>query len=73
MPPIFADKDIVVPSTENGFTGTTETWFDEELYNAPTKGPNFDDAKKHDYYFNSYSSHHIHEEMLKDTNRTLTY
>jgi len=33
----------------------------------------FDDASKHDYYFGSYSSHHIHEEMLKDTVRTLTY
>ena len=26
-----------------------------------------------DYYFNSYSSHHIHEEMLKDTHKTTTY
>lgn len=28
---------------------------------------------KHDYYFGSYSSFHIHEEMLKDTVRTRTY
>ena len=34
---------------------------------------NFDEAGKHDYYYNSYSSHHIHEEMLKDTSRTLAY
>lgn len=27
----------------------------------------------HDYYFNSYSSFHIHEEMLKDTVRTKSY
>ena len=26
-----------------------------------------------DYYFNSYSSHHIHEEMLKDTHSKTTY
>ena len=34
---------------------------------------NFDNANKLDYYFNSYSSHHIHEEMLKDKVRTLAY
>ena len=28
---------------------------------------------KHDYYFGSYSSFHIHEEMLKDTVRTRSY
>ena len=28
---------------------------------------------KHDYYFSSYSSFHIHEEMLKDTVRTRSY
>lgn len=27
----------------------------------------------HDYYFGSYSSFHIHEEMLKDSVRTRTY
>ena len=27
----------------------------------------------HDYYFNSYSNFHIHEEMLKDTVRTRAY
>ena len=71
--PVFADKEVVVVSQENGFTGDKEQWFDEEKYNQPTQGPNFDEAKKHDYYFGSYSSHHIHEEMLKDTHRTLTY
>ena len=33
----------------------------------------FGDKDKHDYYFGSYSSFHIHEEMLKDTVRTRTY
>lgn len=30
-------------------------------------------SQKHDYYFGSYSNFYIHEEMLKDTNRTETY
>ena len=29
--------------------------------------------KDHDYYYGSYSSYYIHEEMLKDTVRTRTY
>ena len=33
----------------------------------------FGKRDKHDYYFGSYSSFHIHEEMLKDTVRTRTY
>tara|TARA_B110001450_G_C17297995_1_gene350267 strand:+ start:255 stop:560 length:306 start_codon:yes stop_codon:yes gene_type:complete len=71
--PVFADKEVVVNSQEAGFTGDKEQWFDEEAYNQPQQGPNFEKAKEHDYYFGSYSSHHIHEEMLKDTHRTLTY
>jgi protein arginine N-methyltransferase 1 len=43
------------------------------LYKTPKHKINFDNAKDHDYYFNSYSSHHIHEEMLKDSSRTLSY
>jgi protein arginine N-methyltransferase 1 len=60
-------------STETGFTGHTDNWFDEDRFNKPKEGANFDKAKEHDYYFSSYSSHHIHEEMLKDTSRTLAY
>ena len=71
--PTINDKDKVVNSTETGFTGEKETWFDEDLYNKPKQAATFDKAKEHDYYFNSYSSHHIHEEMLKDTNRTVSY
>ena len=62
-----------VPSTELGFTGDSTQWFDEEAYRFPKSKASFDEAGKHDYYFNSYSSHHIHEEMLKDTSRTLAY
>ena len=61
-------------SSEKGFTGKSETWFDEDRFNNKGKtNVNFDDVNKHDYYFNSYSSHHIHEEMLKDRHRTMTY
>lgn len=70
---MFLNKEKVQPSKEQGFTGPKEEWFDEELYNRPKYSATFDGADKHDYYFNSYSSHHIHEEMLKDTSRTLTY
>jgi protein arginine N-methyltransferase 1 len=67
------DKDRPCKSREPGFTGHPDTWFDDDKYNKPKKGATFDEANQHDYYFNSYSSHHIHEEMLKDSHRTLTY
>ena len=67
------NKIHTTPSTEQGFTGPSEQWFDDEVYNVPRFKATFDGAGKHDYYFNSYSSHHIHEEMLKDTHRTNTY
>jgi len=66
------DKDKTYRSREEGFTGKSDNWFDENRYCKP-KEANFDSAKDHDYYYNSYSSHHIHEEMLKDQHRTLTY
>ena len=71
--PHFKDKFRTMRSNESGYVGNSEGWFDEELYKKPKGKANFDGANKHDYYFNSYSSHHIHEEMLKDTSRTLTY
>jgi type I protein arginine methyltransferase len=71
--PHFKDKFRPMKSYEPGYTGDSELWFDEEKYRKPKGKANFDGANKHDYYFNSYSSHHIHEEMLKDTSRTLTY
>ena len=67
------DKYKVMRSNEAGYVGASEGWFDEEKYKIPKHAANFDGANKHDYYFNSYSSHHIHEEMLKDTSRTFTY
>jgi hypothetical protein len=62
----FGRKDRVKLSTEKGFTGHSDQWFDEDRFNKPRSSANFDKANDHDYYFNSYSSHHIHEEMLKD-------
>ena len=38
-----------------------------------TEGNNGDDRTSKDYYFDSYSHHAIHEEMLKDEVRTRTY
>ena len=64
-----------IKSQEKGFTGNPTSWWDEDRYKRP-KGASkatFDGADKHDYYFGSYSSHHIHEEMLKDRHRTMTY
>lgn len=72
-PPTFVDKEKVLKSTETGFTGPKQGWFDEDLFKRAKHKVNFDGAKDHDYYFNSYSSHHIHEEMLKDTSRTTAY
>ena len=72
-PPVFVNKEKCIKSSEQGFNGNSESWFDDEAYSKPKNDANFDKAKEHDYYYNSYSSHHIHEEMLKDTNRTLTY
>jgi cytochrome c556 len=59
-------------STEEGFTGKPETWFDEEEFK---KGliKDFSHNEKLDYYFDSYSHFNIHEEMIKDKVRTETY
>lgn len=74
LPLVHVNRKLnTVPSTEMGFTGDSSQWFDEEAYRTPKSKANFDEAGKHDYYFNSYSSHHIHEEMLKDSHRTNTY
>jgi protein arginine N-methyltransferase 1 len=41
--------------------------------NAEAVNDNNDDKTSKDYYFDSYSHHSIHEEMLKDEVRTRTY
>lgn len=40
---------------------------------APKKGVALDEMTSRDYYFDSYAHFGIHEEMLKDEVRTLTY
>ena len=62
----------VEPSTEQGFTGNPDTWFSDEEFFKPLPGHS-DMENKKDYYFNSYSSYYIHEQMLKDKIRTSTY
>ena len=67
--PAINDKEKVMQSAESGFTGPADDWFDNNRFNMPKKAKtaaSFNQSNKHDYYFNSYSSHHIHEEMLKD-------
>jgi protein arginine N-methyltransferase 1 len=56
----------VIPSTEEGFD--IETGFDE-LYNTKDES----NTRGLDYYFRSYSSVGIHEEMLRDKVRTNAY
>jgi len=62
----------VETSTEQGFTGNPETWFSDEEFFKSLPGHS-DMENKKDYYFNSYSSYYIHEQMLKDKERTGTY
>lgn len=41
--------------------------------NGPTKPVAIEEMTSRDYYFDSYAHFGIHEEMLKDEVRTLTY
>jgi hypothetical protein len=59
-------------SEEKGFTGTPDDWFNEDQFKKQ-QGIDFHDRSKHDYYFGSYSNYYIHEEMLKDKQRTEAY
>jgi protein arginine N-methyltransferase 1 len=64
-------SEIIEKSEEEGFTGNPENWFsDQEFY---SKLETKENAEKKDYYFNSYSSFYIHEEMIKDKIRTDSY
>ena len=62
----------VTKSDEIGFTGSPENWFSDEEFFKALPGHS-DMENKKDYYFNSYSSYYIHEQMLKDKIRTGTY
>lgn len=65
-------KSSNVISSEAGFTGSPETWFDNKQFK---KGliADFTHKEGGDYYFESYSNFYIHEEMLKDKVRTNSY
>ncbi|MCQ2819844.1 MAG: hypothetical protein MJ252_21475 [archaeon] len=58
-------RETVTKATEEGFTGSPDTWFDNNEFYSQFPGHSDIEGKK-DYYFNSYSTYHIHEEMLKD-------
>lgn len=61
----------VEKSNEEGFIGEPDKWFNnQEFYSKLLVD---DTAEKKDYYFNSYSSFYIHEEMIKDEHRTNSY
>ena len=62
----------VEKSEEKGFIGSPDTWFSDEEFFKSMPGHS-DMENKKDYYFNSYSSYYIHEQMLKDKIRTGTY
>ena len=65
-------KKTITSSKEEGFTGDPQTWFSDEIFyqNLPGKS---DVYHEKDYYFNSYSTFYIHEEMIKDKIRTGSY
>lgn len=60
-----------MPTTELGFTGSPDDWFDEAEFQKDS--PVDLSQQGHDYYYGSYSSYYIHEEMLKDAVRTRAY
>ena len=62
---INKNSDKVEKSEEEGFNGEPSNWFnDEEFYKSLQI--NKEEKTEKDYYFNSYSSFYIHEEMIKD-------
>ena len=58
-------SEKVEKSEEDGFTGEPSNWFSDEEFHKSLQ-INTEDKGEKDYYFNSYSSFYIHEEMIKD-------
>ena len=58
------NKNEIKKATESGFTGPTENWFSDTEFNKKLVKP--EQTEEKDYYFNSYSTFYIHEEMIKD-------
>jgi protein arginine N-methyltransferase 1 len=72
LPPL--KRDSQVPKS-NGLTVSFLSAFifcsDDEF--KKSMFTDFSGKKDHDYYYGSYSNFYIHEEMLKDSNRTRAY
>jgi hypothetical protein len=61
----FSDK--IEKTNELGFTGPTSNWFNDEEFSKRLVVTSEKSGKEEkDYYFNSYSTFYIHEEMIKD-------
>lgn len=58
---------------ETAVNGTDAAQGNGDTGTAPTKPVAIEDMTSRDYYFDSYAHFGIHEEMLKDEVRTLTY
>jgi protein associated with RNAse G/E len=58
-------SEKVEKAEEDGFTGKPSEWFSDEEFNKNILA-SIDHDQKKDYYFNSYSSFYIHEQMIKD-------
>lgn len=84
-PPPNKKRQISMAANEGEETGTSSdstpatvavvepTTIAASESNASSGGSSNDDRTSKDYYFDSYSHHAIHEEMLKDEVRTRTY
>jgi hypothetical protein len=76
VPPTLLHEEEVLAVEEVGGGGDEET---EEQNDGKGEGNDDGEDENHvhrtskDYYFDSYSHHGIHEEMLKDEVRTRTY
>lgn len=66
-------KAEIIISDEEGFTGNSKGWFNDEEYKKQFAGSLDYKEVGGDSYFESYSHFGIHEEMLKDEVRTKTY
>lgn len=53
--------------------GIVRSFKDSSAQNGPNDSVKADDMTSRDYYFDSYAHFGIHEEMLKDEVRTVTY
>ena len=71
-PPILLSQNKIPSSKEQGFTGESTEWFSDKEFYSNLQGKS-DIYHEKDYYFNSYSTFYIHEEMLKDKIRTGSY